>query len=96
MDNLPDLLRRAADVAEVLEREAWGEPIRIWPFHDAPEELKRLSDNGGDEDWLAFVPQWIWDREGGWIPFLDVGHFGVAHVNKYVVPGGVVLIGCHA
>jgi len=96
MESLADLLRKAADTAEGLQREMWGEPIRIWPFRDAPEEFKRLSDNGGDEDWLAFVPQWIWDRTEGWIPFLDVGHFGVSHVNKYVVPGGVVLIGCHA
>ena len=30
--------------------------IIVWKFYDAPEELRKLSDNGGDEDWLAIVP----------------------------------------
>lgn len=29
--------------------------ITVWHFHHAPEELKKLSDNGGDEDWLVLV-----------------------------------------
>lgn len=33
------------------------EPIRLWPFDAAPIELQAYSDNGGDEDWLAFVPK---------------------------------------
>ena len=31
-------------------------PILVWRFYDAPEEYAALSVNGGDEDWLAFVP----------------------------------------
>lgn len=31
-------------------------PMKVWVFRDAPEELKKLSTNGGDEDWLVEVP----------------------------------------
>lgn len=33
-----------------------NEPIKMWPFHDAPEDLQALSRHGGDEDWIAVVP----------------------------------------
>lgn len=32
------------------------EAMIVWWFRDAPEELRNLSNNGGDEDWLAEVP----------------------------------------
>ena len=70
-----------------------NEPIRIWHFRDAPEEWQ-FSDNGGDEDWVAFVPATF---TYGPPLFLDEGStFGCCSVNRYVVDGGVVLIGCHA
>ena len=33
------------------------DPITIYRFEDAPKELQNLSQNGGDEDWLAIVPK---------------------------------------
>jgi len=33
-----------------------GTMILVWPFEDAPKDLQKLSTNGGDEDWLALVP----------------------------------------
>lgn len=30
--------------------------ITIWRFEDAPQFLRDLSTNGGDEDWIALVP----------------------------------------
>jgi len=30
--------------------------MAIWYFKDAPQELQALSTNGGDEDFLAYVP----------------------------------------
>ena len=30
--------------------------ILIWPWDSAPESLKILSHHGGDEDWVAWVP----------------------------------------
>ncbi len=68
--------------------------IRVWRFHDAPEELKNY-DNGGDEDWLAHVPA---EMANDYIPWLEGGSaFGVCDINEYKqADGSVVYIGCHA
>lgn len=43
--------------------------IKIWTFEDAPEEFRDLSDNGGDEDFIAMVPKQF---NNGLLPiFLD-------------------------
>ncbi len=31
--------------------------IQIWNFDDAPKEYKDMSENGGDEDYIAFIPR---------------------------------------
>ena len=49
------------------------EPITVWSFYDAPKELRDLSTNGGDEDWLAEIPEHLTDA---WIPWLDDCKFG--------------------
>jgi hypothetical protein len=30
--------------------------IVVWPFEHAPKMYRSMSDNGGDEDWVAVVP----------------------------------------
>ncbi len=30
--------------------------ILVWRFEDAPEEFRRLSQNGGDEDYVVLIP----------------------------------------
>lgn len=71
--------------------------IRVWRFHDAPEELQALSTNGGDEDWLALIPPKLAED---WIGWLDSGSsFGCCSVDSYThpeLPGFVVKIGSHA
>lgn len=68
--------------------------IKVWPFKYAPAEFRSVSTNGGDEDWLAYVPD-TW-REL-WIPWLETGHFGVCSVDEYEIGNGdVVRIGSHA
>ncbi|RVT91395.1 hypothetical protein EOD42_22330 [Rhodovarius crocodyli] len=73
-------------------------PIQVWPFHEAPEALRELSTNGGDEDWLVLIaagtrwveetPMWLEEGRGG---------FGVCCVLRFSQPdGSVVLIGCHS
>jgi len=70
-------------------------PIKVWRFHDAPPYLRDLSDNGGDEDWLAEVPPGY-----GYIPWIEDGRcFGICDVSEYVHPHNPawkVFIGCHA
>jgi hypothetical protein len=69
-------------------------PIRIWHYKDAPNDWPALSRNGGDEDWIAFIP----DGFAYGVPlFLGEGQvFGCCTVERHIVPGGLVLIGCHA
>jgi hypothetical protein len=50
------------------------EAILVWEFYSAPEFMRKLSDNGGDEDGICWIPTgyekpyWIdrlWDVFGG-------------------------------
>ena len=43
------------------------EPINVWKFKDAPEELRNLSDHGGDEDWLAIIPPQMTNKYISWM-----------------------------
>jgi hypothetical protein len=67
--------------------------IRVWRFRDAPEDLQALSTNGGDEDWLAFVPDHLADQWIGWLE--SGGSFGCCDVDEFPIRGGVVRIGSH-
>lgn len=69
-------------------------PICVWPFEHAPTELQKLSDFGGDEDWVALVPPELADTCIGWLE--DGRGFGY-RVGRYQLDGGwVVAIGAHA
>ena len=68
--------------------------IIIWKFRDAPKEFQELSENGGDEDWIAFVPDAF---KGKYIGFLEEGSaFGCCTVEEHDVDGGRIYIGCHS
>jgi len=67
--------------------------IKVWRFDDAPEEYQDLSNNGGDEDWIAFVPDWLSDEYIGWLE--EGSSFGCYKVKEHVVDGGIIRIGCH-
>lgn len=66
--------------------------IRVWEFCDAPKQLRDLTINGGDEDYLAFVPQ------GEDVPLWISGNtsFGCCSIHYFAIEGGVVAIGSHA
>jgi len=87
MATLGDLLRREAEDATA--------PITVWPFYDAPLELRALSDHGGDEDWLALVPARFRFNMPAW---LESGtRFGVCDVSEHVLQDGrIVCIGAHS
>lgn len=70
-------------------------PIKVWRFEDAPEELRILSDAGGDEDWLALVPKWMVDEKID-ISWIHGPLFGRYTTRDYDRPDGSrVLIGEH-
>jgi len=71
-----------------------SDSIKIWKFDDAPECYKMLSTSGGDEDWIAFIPNSLKDE---YIPFLDSGSaFGYYDVQIIHLNNGEVRIGSHA
>ena len=68
--------------------------IKVWSFEDAPQEYRDLSCHGGDEDWIAFVPESMKDDYIGWME--EGTSFGCCDVEEHVIKGGVVRIGAHA
>lgn len=71
-----------------------NEAIQVWPWEDAPEEFRRLSQNGGDEDWVAFVPHKYKDMP---LPWLENNGFDSCYAPQVLdVRDGVVYIGAHA
>lgn len=72
------------------------EPIQVWKFHDAPEELRSLSEHGGDEDWLALIPPCVDDQYVSWMR--EGTSFGWCTVTRQEHPtkkGYIVVIGSH-
>jgi hypothetical protein len=69
--------------------------ITVWRFQDAPPEYQALSHNGGDEDWLAFIPDGFPGGEPHWMG--DSADRGWCNITEsYDVDGGHVVIGSHA
>lgn len=71
-------------------------PVLLWPFQQAPEVFRRLSQNGGDEDWIAFVPCPRRRDVDLDLLFGEGTRFGVCCVDKYPVGRGEIWIGCHS
>jgi len=69
--------------------------IRIWPWRYAPQKYRQLSPHGGDEDWVAFVPQELYGFD--YRSWMGPGTaFGWARVSEHRLPHGTVYIGAHA
>lgn len=66
--------------------------IKVWRFEDAPKAYSQLSPHGGDEDWVALVPEDM--SRPLW---MDSGtSFGCCDVSEHKVSLGTVYIGAHA
>lgn len=69
-------------------------PILVWRFEDAPEEFRKLSQHGGDEDYLAVMPA---DYNGYTPMWLEYGSFGVCDIEQHILEDGRrVFIGAHS
>ena len=68
----------------------------VWVFNEAPKELRELSTNGGDEDWLVELPPG-WENYGTpfWIEAMDSCR-EPSHYPHPTRPGWKVIIGAHA
>lgn len=75
-----------------------SQEITVWRFRDAPEHLRALSNNGGDEDWLALLPKGLNSESILWeVSWLESNQFapcGPPQVTEY--KGQVVVIGSHS
>lgn len=70
--------------------------ILVWRFEDAPLEFQGLSERGGDEDWLAFIPADVWDKHGRPAWMGEGGtQWGVYATDIHIVDSGVIAIGVH-
>lgn len=69
--------------------------IIVWEYADAPEYLKKLSNNGGDEDWIAEVPP-KFEYPPSWIESRSFGCCDVQVEEHPLKPGYKIYIGSHA
>lgn len=87
-------LRLAQEIRRcIVARQIDDVAITVWRWEDAPDDLRYLSNHGGDEDWVAVVPADMacpnWICEGG--------PFGCCSVSEHnLVDGETVYIGAHA
>ena len=73
-----------------------GSPCAVvYRWDDAPEELRALSNHGGDEDWVIVLDAehnycWQFDEaDNGYIP-------GWGNVSRFEVDDAIVVILAHA
>lgn len=65
--------------------------IVVWPFEKAPKVYQEMSNNGGDEDWVALVPPTIL-----YLP-LWLDHLGSDQPQEYEIAEKFrIFIGSHA
>lgn len=71
--------------------------VMVYKFKDAPEVLRALSTNGGDEDWVAVIPEELAGEYFGWME--EGSAFGYCCVDEYdhlYREGFKIRIGSHA
>lgn len=82
--------------------DGWNPPddrsVRIWTWADAPEDLRALSANGGDEDWLLLAPP---DAVGTLSSLIEVLELATqirwSSVDSYYLhDGSMVMIGANS
>jgi hypothetical protein len=70
--------------------------IKVWPFDHAPKKYQKLSNNGGDEDWVILIPKDYIKRNGCcpyWVEELDT----CRRPQYNSLPNGdMLVIGSHA
>jgi len=67
--------------------------ITVWPFDKAPEEIQKIASQGGDEDWIVFVPKGMSDDyTPHWIDATDACN----EPKRIEHEAGIIYVGCHA
>ncbi len=69
--------------------------ITVWNWHDAPDDLRALSEHNGGESWVALVPaSYARDYHLGFLDRID-GSTAPQVENHPTLPGYEVWIGAH-
>ncbi len=72
-------------------------PITVWKFEDAPRDLQALSKLGGDEDWIAVVPDYLENEYIGWLQEgTAFGRYKIQEFDHPSIRGYKVKIGNHS
>lgn len=69
--------------------------IVVWHYSEAPNKFQELSTNGGDEDWIAFVPASYNGVCPNWLEEENCG-FGRNSIDSHPIANGTIYIGSHA
>ena len=71
--------------------------ILLWAFKDADPRLQALSEHGGDEDWIAYIPEEL-AEDYSVMQLFESSTFSISGAYQEVVFKGLgkVLIGAHA
>lgn len=93
LDRMGSTRQTGYSLVEDVEEKA-ADHIHVWPFDEAPEEYQALSTAGGDEDWVALVPERLADT----VSWLEEGTaFGCCSVKRFRLKNSdVIFIGAHA
>ena len=69
--------------------------IKVWRFSEAPKKYRKLSQHGGDEDWVALVPPHFDEIHISWLS--GGAPFGLCDVSIHPIEDGYkIYIGAHA
>lgn len=70
------------------------DPMQVWDWNKAPDTLRALSPHGGDEDWIAEVPDYM--ENGAALAQLLSRSDNVSEHDHPYKPGWKVYIAAHA
>jgi hypothetical protein len=75
-----------------------SDPILVWSFDKAPKWIQELSRNGGDEDWVALIPNSLGYKIEGDLPSWLFGkYFAICDAEVHLLDSGDwIVIGSHA
>lgn len=73
------------------------QPIQVYRYDLAPQGLRDIANQGGDEDWIVVIPADLVEEilQYGvpfWVERMDAGH---EPVRIDMPSGDVLFVGCH-
>lgn len=70
--------------------------VDIWKFEDAPERLRAICDQGGDEDFIIFVPSCLSEKSKNFFKWSLIEKIRICDVAAIETSFGTFYITSHA